>query len=254
MPPAQSLRPAAYGYSRRTILDDAVIIGEQEEKMASYAAIHLPNFEYMTACVDETDQRTRFLPDRPQGHAVIMVGLERGDHLLVAQYRRAFRRPSDLANLLAVLDARGCHLHILDLGANPLTEAGRTVLAALRVLAEADKAAAKEKARDQMRRRRIEGKMLNGEAGPGFRLVGPVGNRRRVPDNHERTVQRKIIHWRRSGCTWHGIYYHMLRYKVLTSRGREWSMGKICRAYEAGLRLEAEEKAHEEPAPEVATS
>jgi DNA invertase Pin-like site-specific DNA recombinase len=248
MPTAQSLQAAVYGYTRRTTADTRGVVEQQQAAVRAYAAEHLPGLEVFEDWVDSPSQANRFLSDRTAGRAV-MVALERGDHLVVPQYRRAFRRPRDLAALLAVLDVRGVQLHVLDLGVSPLTEAGRTVLAALRALAQADRAAAAESARDQMRRRRIDGKLLNGEAGPGFRLVGPRGNRRRVPDDYERGVQRKIIHWRRSGCTWEGIWRHLRYHKVRTSRGREWSVMKIWRAYQAGLRLEAEEQAVAVPDP-----
>lgn len=239
MQPIPTVRPAVYGYSRHAAQDAPGVIEQQEAAMKTYAAMHLPGAEYLCAWVDDADQRPRFLPYRLEGQAMMLM-VDRSDHVVVAQYRRAFRHLRDLANLLAVLEGRGAHLHILDLGVSPLTESGRTVLAALLVLAHADRAAAREKASAEMRRRRLTGKLVNGAPGLGYRLAGPAGNRRRVPDEYEQQILAKIVAWRHGGHTWEAIYYHLLHQGVRRSADREWSMGAILRGYRAGLRLQRE--------------
>jgi hypothetical protein len=44
------------------------------------------------------------------------------------------------------------------------------------------------------------------------------------------------------GFSWAQIYYHLLHERVRTSKGKEWSMGRILRGYEAELRLQAAER------------
>jgi hypothetical protein len=97
-------------------------------------------------------------------------------------------------------------------------------------------AGARDNARERMALRKKEGKALNGEPGYGFRMIGRKGRRKKVPDPEERRVMAALVRWRREGYTFEEIYRHLRDYKVKTRAGREWSLKRIQRAYQAAVR------------------
>jgi DNA invertase Pin-like site-specific DNA recombinase len=237
--------PCVYGYTRKSVTDGPTLMDLHQRVLERYARSKLPSLEYAGAWVEEASARTRPLACRPAG-VRLSLAADRGDHVLVADYDRGFRNARELAALLEVWGARGVQLHVLDIGLEPLTPAGRQVAQAFRIAAQAEKFWAKEKGQEEFARRRREGKALTGVAPPGFRYAGPRGRRRLVPDEDDQAIMRKIIRWRMAGHTWEAIYLHLAKHGVKTPRGAEWSMGRILRAYQAGLLLEAERAQQEE--------
>jgi hypothetical protein len=64
----------------------------------------------------------------------------------------------------------------------------------------------------------------------GFKLRGPRGRRTKVPDPKERAVIQWIAEQRQLGWTWEAIYFDLLKRRVRTRAGREWSVCRIRRA------------------------
>jgi hypothetical protein len=50
-----------------------------------------------------------------------------------------------------------------------------------------------------------------------------------------------IFEQKSKGATFDSIYYHFLKHKVKTMGGKEWSLARIRRAFEAELRLRGRE-------------
>jgi hypothetical protein len=71
----------------------------------------------------------------------------------------------------------------------------------------------------------------------GYKLRGPRGRRTKVPDPKERRVISWIAEQRQLGWTWEAIYFDLLKRRVRTRAGREWSVSRIRRAYADFQRL-----------------
>lgn len=129
------------------------------------------------------------------------------------------------------------------MGIDPTTAAGRDQLAEVRRWLPQAKAIWREWKRNRLREtqaeRRLQGLLVNGCAGYGFKLIGPQGRRRKVPAPREREVMRLILEWRQGGKTWRQIWRYLLENRVRNLKGKEWSLSRIRRAYEAELALRA---------------
>jgi hypothetical protein len=93
--------------------------------------------------------------------------------------------------------ANDVFMHVLDPRVNCWTSEGQGVLAALVLAAQQDKERAAERAAEGNATRRARGLATTGSAPYGFRLIGPKGRRRLVPDEHVRNVGRHIVSWPR---------------------------------------------------------
>src|SRR5262245_14121455 len=69
-------------------------------------------------------------------------------------------------------------------------------------------------------------------AGYGFRWF----RGRRVPDEQEQKVIAQIVERRQQGHSWYRIAAHLLRHRIRTAAGQEWSASRVRRAYFAHLR------------------
>jgi hypothetical protein len=69
-------------------------------------------------------------------------------------------------------------------------------------------------------------------AGYGFKWEGD----QRVPDPHEAAIMTQIVEWKQAGRSWYQIASRLLRNRVRTSSGLEWSPSRVRRVYAAELR------------------
>jgi hypothetical protein len=77
-------------------------------------------------------------------------------------------------------------------------------------------------------------------AGYGFKWSGPKGQQKRVPDEGEQAVMSQLVQWRDNGASWYQMAARLLRNRIVTSEGREWSPSRCRRAFLAALRLRAD--------------
>jgi DNA invertase Pin-like site-specific DNA recombinase len=203
--------------------------------------------------VDKAQSGNVPFSEREQGRE-LNLALRRGDHIIMAKLDRGFRRTDDLCHMMAKWHDRGITLHVLDLKLDTSSSVAAMVLQILGVVAQFERRRIGERTAAAVKIARQNGKAANGYAGYGFRYVGVKGHRRRVPDEYERAVMRRIVEWRMQGADWDEIYFHLLKHKV-KNRGREWSLSRVKRAYLAELRLMAEEagsgKLEQSPASEI---
>jgi hypothetical protein len=62
-----------------------------------------------------------------------------------------------------------------------------------------------------------------------------------VPDEHERSILRKVVELRAAGQSYDRIRQHLTyTMKVKTRMGGDWTKGRIATLFEQGLRLMAE--------------
>jgi hypothetical protein len=88
---------------------------------------------------------------------------------------------------------------------------------------------------------KLRGGQLNGYAGYGWKWVGPKRHRKRVPDEEERAVMKKIYEWRTAGHSYEEIARHLLLQGIRRKGGQEWSWKRVSRAYLAECYLRSRE-------------
>jgi DNA invertase Pin-like site-specific DNA recombinase len=167
--------------------------------------------------------------------------LRQGDHVIMAKLDRGFRRTDDCCNTVNQWKDRGITLHIRDLSLDTSTPTGDMVIKILSIVAEWERRRIGERSAAAVKIARQNGKAANGFAGYGFKYVGAKGNRRRVPDDEERAVMKGIVGWRLQGMAFDKIYFCLLGQGIKTKEGREWSLSRIYRAFQAELLLMAKE-------------
>jgi DNA invertase Pin-like site-specific DNA recombinase len=117
------------------------------------------------------------------------------------------------------------------------------VIKILSIVAEWERRRIAERTAAAVRIARQNGKAANGFAGYGFKYVGAKGHKRRVADPDERATMKRIVKSRCEGCSWEAIYFEFLQLGIETKEGKEWSVSRIYRAFQAELVLLAKEPA-----------
>jgi DNA invertase Pin-like site-specific DNA recombinase len=180
---------------------------------------------------------------RPAGEQ-LAARLEPGSAVVVAGLGWIYTSTEDLVKVLTEMRARGVTLHIVQVEGSPRGpedslpvggEVSDLIVRTLTVLRAFDRSVRSRAVREGMRRRKLEGRKYCRHAGYGFTWKGKKGRERRAPHPHEQAVIGKIIEWRDAGLSWYQIAAHLLRHRVLTADGREWSESRVRRAYLAAV-------------------
>jgi DNA invertase Pin-like site-specific DNA recombinase len=237
--------PLAYGYTRVSTQDQAdtgLSLEAQKQEIERY-------YHYLLApkgmawgglFVDPAVSGNTLFGERDAGGR-LNTTLEQGDHVIMAKLDRGFRRTDDCCNVVNQWKARGITLHIRDLNLDTSTPTGDMVIKILSIVAEWERRRIGERTAAAVRMARQNGKAANGFAGYGFRWVGAKGQKRRVVDGEERATMRRIVKSRCEGCSWEAIYFEFLQLGIKTKEGKEWSVSRIYRAFQAELVLMAKE-------------
>jgi DNA invertase Pin-like site-specific DNA recombinase len=176
------------------------------------------------------------------GVRALMSLLEPDDEVVVAGLRSIYASRRDLLKVFREHHARGVVLHIAGFSAKfPKSVTlggawGDMVLRSFEVFFEFDARARGEAIREALNRKRLEGRRYTCHLPPGWRWEGRRGQQRPVPDPYERAIIAKIIEWRDQGQSWNRIATHLLRSRVVTPAGREWSPSRARRVYVAATR------------------
>jgi DNA invertase Pin-like site-specific DNA recombinase len=239
--------PIAYGYTRVSTQDQAdsgLSLEAQKQDIERY-------FRYLLApkdvawgglFVDPAVSGNTLFGEREAG-ARLNTTLQQGDHVIMAKLDRGFRRTDDCCNMVNQWKALGITLHIRDLNLDTSTPTGDMVIKILSIVAEWERRRIGERTTAAVKLARQNGKAANGFAGYGFKYVGAKGHKRRVEDPAERDVMKRIVKARCDGCSWEGIYFDFLKQGIKTREGKEWSISRLYRAFQAELRLMAKEAA-----------
>jgi DNA invertase Pin-like site-specific DNA recombinase len=144
----------------------------------------------------------RMILDRPEA-ARMQAALCRGDHVVIAKLDRAFRNALDYASTLQRWMEAGVHAHILNFGMDTSNPTGfmiaKMVGGMLAYFAEFEAHMIGQRKRDANAVARVQGRPTNHRVKPGWKIVGPPGNRRIVSDEVEREVMRRIVEWHDAG-------------------------------------------------------
>jgi hypothetical protein len=162
---------------------------------------------------------------RPTGF-VLNQRLRRGDVLLVAEAFQAFRRVRDLRRILNAFEWQGFRLVALDVDMTD-DDAIESWCQSLHRRRSAE-AVADARARD----------FAIGPAPMGFKLVGPPGRRKIVPDAYQLTMMQEATKLFGQGLSRYQVARRMMLNGWVSPRtGREWSEDTCKRARKAYLEL-----------------
>jgi DNA invertase Pin-like site-specific DNA recombinase len=240
--------PFAYGYTRVSTQDQAdsgLSLEAQKQDIERY-------YQYLLApkgiawgglFVDPAVSGNTLFGEREAGGR-LNTTLEQGDHVIMAKLDRGFRRTDDCCNMVNQWKHCGITLHIRDLNLDTSTPTGDMVIKILSIVAEWERGRIGERTAAAVKLARQNGKAANGFAGYGFKYVGTKGQRRRVSDAGERATMKLIVKFRCEGCPWEQIYFSFLNRGIKTREGKEWSISRLCRAFQAELLLMAKESAN----------
>ena len=239
--------PFAYGYTRVSTQDQAdsgLSLEAQKQDIERY-------YQYLLApkdiawgglFVDSAVSGNTLFGEREAGGR-LNTTLEHGDHVIMAKLDRGFRRTDDCCNMVNQWKQRGITLHIRDLNLDTSTPTGDMVIKILSIVAEWERRRIAERTAAAVRIARQNGKAANGFAGYGFKYVGAKGQKRRIADTEERATMKRIVKSRCEGCSWEAIYFEFLQLGIKTKEGKEWSISRLYRAFQAELVLMAKEAA-----------
>jgi DNA invertase Pin-like site-specific DNA recombinase len=240
---AMTRKPVILGYTRVSFIDSPGVVEQHQAELRRYASENLPEMVYQADFIDDATEERRPLTSRRRGLRMSLTA-DPGDCIVVAHFDRAFRSARELIEVMDIWSSRGVELHIIDVGLNPRTAAGRMVAGVFRVLAVAERSKSKERGARDFATRRMRGLPLNGKAPPCYRYVGPRGKRRLVQDRRVRQLAARIVEWKSRGWSFEAIYFHMLKHRVCNPHtGGEFSLTALRRLYRMERALQAREAA-----------
>lgn len=212
-----------YGYCRVSTGSQEISLAAQEERIRDYCKYK--GLELSQTFIDQDVSGRIPLSSRLQGRKLAAL-LEKGDSVLFAKLDRGFRNVRDIATCIEKWSARGIALHFLDLNVSTADPAGRFFIHMMGAMAEFERARISERIRDaQVLRARLG--LAIGSPPYGFRNVGPFGRRRRVPDENQRALGKKIVEWKQKGYSWEDLYWHLRRSGIKNRAGQELTISAI---------------------------
>ena len=181
---------------------------------------------------DQADTaRTAWLA-RPAGQQLAAV-LKPGVQVVIADCASIYSKAADLLRAIQDLREQGVVLHIAAFKSRKSEAAftfstsglhGDLMVKALQAMQTLNRSARSEAVREGMRARKEQGRKYCHHPGYGYVWNGRGG---RKPDDYEQAIMAKIVEWKRAGWSWNQIAAHLLRQRVRTSAGREWSPARV---------------------------
>jgi DNA invertase Pin-like site-specific DNA recombinase len=190
---------------------------------------------------DEAGARDTAWLARPAG-LEMAARLEQGDEVVVAGLESVFSSRRELLQCLRSLQERGIAVHFAAFTAKvprPISLRGAVagaMIGTIEAFAALDSRRRSESIREALRTRRIWGRRHTNYPPYGHQWQRCRGEQRLMPDPYERAIIAKIIAWRDQGQSWYRIAARLLRCRVVTAAGREWSPSRVRRAYLAATR------------------
>jgi DNA invertase Pin-like site-specific DNA recombinase len=168
--------------------------------------------------------------------------LRPGDHVVIPKLDRAFRNALDYASTLQRWLEAGVHVHILNFGMDTSNPTGlmvaKMVGGMLAYFAEFESHMIGQRKRDANAIARQQGRPTNHRVKPGWKITGPPGKRRIVPDEEERATMRKIVEWHDAGLTFIDISNVLMKQRMFWKKPSRngstlefWDRQRCRRAY-----------------------
>jgi len=165
---------------------------------------------------------------RPEA-AKMQADLRRGDHVVIPKLDRAFRNALDYATMLQRWLEQGVNVHILNFGMDTSNPTGlmvaKMVGGMLAYFAEFESHMIGQRKRDANKVARLQGRPTNHRVKPGWKIAGPSGKRRIVPDEEERATMRKIVEWHDAGLTFIDISKVLMKQRVFWKKPSKKARG-----------------------------
>jgi len=144
------------------------------------------------------------LRKRPKGKWLNSV-LRHGDHVIFAYFDRSVRQLRDWANLLPEWQARGINIHFVDLDIDLSTPQGQMIANIMASVAQWESDQRSERCKAVAAWLKANGRCYGPTRRPGYKVIGPKGNRRVVHDHSQFPILRKIERLRHQGLSWEKI-------------------------------------------------
>jgi DNA invertase Pin-like site-specific DNA recombinase len=205
-----------FGYTRvssESQAESGLSLQEQEATVATRAKALAVQYELSIGGIlsDPAVSATKHdLRDRPGGRKLDRL-LEKGDHVVIAKLDRAFRNQRDCVLTMEAWEKRGVTAHLLDLGIDTSTPAGKLVTGIMSAFAQWESARIGERIRDAKKSMRARGRSTNGFRRLGY-MIDDAGNLR--PYKHERDLAHQLRDWRSTGWSLREIAEELNRREV----------------------------------------
>lgn len=231
-------------YGRASTVKQVISPKDQAERCEAHYKAKLAQYQFGGFYIDEATTSGIPLAKRPFG-AALLRDLKKGDVLVVLNFDRLFRSFGEAAHWIDAWDKQGVTVHVIVLGIDSATVAGRVMLRMFAVFAELERVLLKERtaaAMAHVKRNRKPGQPLNQNAPLGFRIEGSKGNRRLVTNEAERVIMAQIVEMhdeRHMG--FEQITGALLRAGVKNRGGKPWSLSGVQRAFKQEKKLRKQE-------------
>lgn len=240
--PSPPSRVLAYCCEHR----DVSAIAQGEQAAAYFAKVLQPRGLVWGGVYSDQAGWSRLELVRRVGGVALATELDKGDHVVIAKTVAAFKDTWDLAYQLQAWVGRGIAVHLLDQGVELSGPTGRKAVQVLEKVLGLTGEYHGDRIKRALAIRRARGQPTGGHPPYGFRMF----RGRLVPDEHSRSIGRRIVQMRQEGVTFRGIYFRFLQERVCTRKGREISLGTIERWHAGELAIaEDEAQAAERSAP-----
>lgn len=179
---------------------------------------------------DEAEHGSTPLEDRPAGRTMLSV-LVRGDHVIVSHLSRAWRSTIDAVTTVRRWDTQGVTVHLLDLGIDLSTPAGRLMFTIVAAIAEFERELIRERITAGVR---LAISQRNGLWGPTLRYGWQRDESGKIVPNPEEQQINSLLRTLLDEGLSHARMARRLNQLHLTSRnGQPWTKDTVKSALRA---------------------
>jgi DNA invertase Pin-like site-specific DNA recombinase len=225
--------PVVYCYGRASTSKQTLTESHQRSVCEEYVQRSLvtDGFAYGGWLYDSATSGSKPMFERDEGRKLWAL-VQPGDKIVWAKLDRAFRSVLDAAQTMVLLSQKGVSFNSLDLGLDTATPIGRCVFTILTAFAELELEFIRQRTRDGLSAKKIEGKPHNRHAPIGWMKVGKKRDSYYLPDPKERAQVQEMMTLRKAGASLERITLSMRR--TIRSNGKAWNINSITRALRAG--------------------
>ena len=245
--------PHLFGYircSHQDSMDSGLGIDGQHRLITAWGnflRVQYPELPEVTWIEEEKAISAYKVPlTRRPGGKLLNRSLQNGDHVVFAFLNRAWRNTEDCLSTVRKWESRGVIVHFANLHISTNTAQGKLLLTIMAACAEMDSTMKSEQTKAAMAYFPSVGRMRNGHAPMGFKLIGQRGMRRAaVPDPEARRIMGEIVRIRDARkCSWRDVSDYVSEWidnhkdEIKNKSLHRWSVDRCQRAYNVELELQ----------------